>query len=245
MICNHCCIVLETSETVCPQCGKAIAVEDTLRVCTMSLSRSLAGRLTVYGTVLLFLAAGILHAWAGKSAYSLPSLSRFVLMVFLGLLTYLATLLVHEGVHGLFFRIFGGRPRYGVGMIVWFLPYAYATSPADAYTLLQMTVISLAPFLWISVVTLLSMSIWPAAAVYAGIAFVANFSGDVGDLWLVRQIWRFHGCPDARFIDEKDALAVYSSHPAAQASAAKFVASQGGTRVSRFMLRWFALPHRY
>jgi hypothetical protein len=71
------------------------------------------------------------------------------------------------------------------------------------------------------------------------IAFVGNFSGAVGDLWLVRQIWRFHGCRDVRFVDEKHALAVYSSAPAAQAGAAAFAPSQSA-RASRFVLRWIA-----
>ena len=213
---------------------------DAPRVCTIALSRSLAARFAVYGTALVFFAAGIVLVWTGRLSYTLSSLSGLVVITLLGLVTYVATLLVHEGIHGLFFWIFGGRPRYGVGMITWFLPYAYATSPLDRFTLLQMSVISLAPFFWISALSLLSMSIWPAVSTYAGIAFVGNFSGAVGDLWLVRQIWRFHGCRDVRFVDEKDALAVYSSAPAAQAGAAAFAASQSGTRVFRFVLRWIA-----
>jgi hypothetical protein len=209
-------------------------------VCTIGLSRPLAGRLAVYATTLVFVAAGIIHVWTGPASYMLPSLSGLVIITLLGLVTYVATLLVHEGIHGLFFWIFGGRPRYGVGMITWFLPYAYATSPFDRFTLLQMSVIALAPFFWISALSLLSMSIWPAVSTYAGIAFVVNFSGAVGDLWLVRQIWRFYGCRDVRFADEKDTLAVYSSAPAAQAGAAAFAASESGTRASRFVLRWIA-----
>jgi len=213
---------------------------DVPRVCTIALSRSLAARLAVYGTALVFLAAGIVLLWTGRHSGTLSSLSGWVVVTLLGLVTYVATLLVHEGIHGLFFWIFGGRPRYGVGMITWFLPYAYATSPLDRFTLLQMSVISLAPFFWISALSLLSMNIWPAVSTYAGIAFVGNFTGAVGDLWLVRQIWRFHGCRDVRFVDENDALAVYSTAPAAQAVAAAFAASQSGTRASRFVLRWIA-----
>jgi hypothetical protein len=214
---------------------------DAPRICAIALSRSLAARLTVYGTALLFFAAGIVHIWTGRGSYTLSSLSGLVVITLLGIVTIVATLLLHEGIHGLFFWIFGGRPTYGVGMITWFLPYAYATSPGDRFTLLQMSVIGLAPFFWISVMSLLSMSIWPAVSTYAGIAFIANFSGAVGDLWLVRQIWRFHGCQDVRFVDEKDALAVYSSAPEAQAAAAAFAASENGTRVSRFVLRWLAV----
>jgi hypothetical protein len=58
---------------------------------------------------------------------------------------------------------------------------------------------------------------WAAPGVfgYSAVAFVANFSGAVGDLWFVAMMTRFRSCADLWLVDIADRLAVYSPDPAA------------------------------
>lgn len=64
---------------------------------------------------------------------------------FLALLCFLIILVVHELIHGLFFKIFKPENKVTFG-IVWKSGMAYATSPGSHYTRVQMLVITLAPF---------------------------------------------------------------------------------------------------
>ncbi|HEL2000707.1 TPA: DUF3267 domain-containing protein [Streptococcus suis] len=60
-------------------------------------------------------------------------------------------IVVHEAIHGLFFKIFcpDNPVKYGFN---WKSGMAYATSPGSLYNRMQMLVISLAPFVVISLV---------------------------------------------------------------------------------------------
>ncbi|HEP1818692.1 TPA: DUF3267 domain-containing protein [Streptococcus suis] len=66
-----------------------------------------------------------------------------------GLLLYFLLIVVHEAIHGLFFKIFcpENPVKYG---FKWKSGMAYATSPGSLYNRMQMLVISLAPFVVIS-----------------------------------------------------------------------------------------------
>jgi hypothetical protein len=61
----------------------------------------------------------------------------------------------------------------------------------------------------------------PAASTYFAIAFIANFSGAVGDLWMLSQLARFHRFSDLVVIDDKAGVALYSNDPQARALAAR------------------------
>ncbi|HEM5985561.1 TPA: DUF3267 domain-containing protein [Streptococcus suis] len=65
------------------------------------------------------------------------------------LLLYFLLIVVHEAIHGLSFKIFcpENPVKYG---IKWKSGMAYATSPGSLYNRMQMLVISLAPFVVIS-----------------------------------------------------------------------------------------------
>jgi len=207
-------------------------------VCTINLSSSVAVRLSGYGTVLFFLALGILDALYGSGEYSLGFNRQLILAALASVFVYFGTLVLHEGVHGFFFWLFGGRPQYGVGSIGWFFPYAYATSPGDPFTFFQMTTICLAPFVVLSVGSLVLMSLVPGLSTLAGVAFVTNFSGAIGDLWLVRQIWRFRKCRDLWMADVKDGLAIYTSDPEAEHIATSLASVERGTVVTRLFAVW-------
>lgn len=96
------------------------------------------------------------------------------------LLGYLLLIGIHEGIHGLFFKIFcpENPVKYGVK---WKSGMAYATSPGSLYSRWQMVVISLAPFYMISIgLTVAAMLGWLDATSYLLLASMhgASCMGD-------------------------------------------------------------------
>jgi hypothetical protein len=86
--------------------------------------------------------------------------------------------------------------------------YAYATSHDTPYTLRQMIVIGLYPLFFLCALAISIGIIAPSLATYAAVAFVGNFSGSIGDMWLVSQLWRFRGMENVVFVDVKNGIAV-------------------------------------
>jgi hypothetical protein len=214
------------------------ATSGSVPVCTLSLTRSVAVRLTGYGTVLFFIALGIILSLSGSTSYTVGSGAALTISGLAVVVVYVVTIVLHEAVHGFFFWVFGGKPQFGVGSIGWFCPYAYATAPGVPYALGQMVVICLAPFVVLSAASLALMWLAPGASTVAAVAFVTNFSGAVGDLWLVRQLWRFRGCRELSMIDTMDGTAIYSPDLAAARAAARVAATEQGNLLSRLVLRW-------
>jgi hypothetical protein len=128
---------------------------------------------------------------------------------------YFGTLVLHEAVHGLAFMLFSAKPTFGIGLQGKILPYAYATAPKAKLTFGQMMIVGLAPFVLLSVVFLSAGRAWPAAGSYIAVAFVTNFAGAVGDLWIMSKLWRFRACRSLRVSDDKTGLTIYSDDPAA------------------------------
>ena len=79
------------------------------------------------------------------------NLEMDLLELWLGLLLYFLLIAVHEAIHGIFFKVFcpENPVKYG---FKWKSGMAYATSPGSLYNRVQMLVISLAPFVVISLV---------------------------------------------------------------------------------------------
>ncbi|QQS18642.1 DUF3267 domain-containing protein [Candidatus Saccharibacteria bacterium] len=158
-------------------------------------------RLSGYSVVLMFIGVSLFSFIVGdKGSFGNPLVS---------VLVYFSTIMIHEAVHGLFFKLFGGNPRYGVGMMYYILPYAYATSEGDPYSRRQMTYISLAPLFIICALAVFVAALFPSTAPYAAVAFVGNLAGAIGDMWLIRQIWRFRKIPGVMFVDNKNSIEVY------------------------------------
>lgn len=167
----------------------------------ISLGRPESLRLTAYGVVLLFLGVGVFSAVADvdtSTARSLLLLGAFV-----------ATVVLHELVHGVCFLLFGGSPRFGVGAS-FLLPYISTTSDGDRFDPRQMSIIGLAPMVVLSVGTLLVGGLWPSLAPYALVGFLANLSGSVGDIWLVALVRRFAHLDDVTFEDRRAGVAVWT-----------------------------------
>ena len=158
-------------------------------------------RLSGYSVVLMFIGVSLFSYIIGDAgSFGNPLISVVV---------YFLTIMLHEAVHGLFFKLFGGNPRYGVGMMYYILPYAFATSEGDQYSRKQMTYISLAPLFIICILAVIVAAIFPSTAPYAAVAFVGNLAGAIGDMWLIREIWRFRKIRGAVFVDNKNSIEVY------------------------------------
>jgi len=95
---------------------------------TIGINKSQALRLSGYMVVLVFLGAGLFSSVTGGG-------NNGALNPVVAIIVYFAAIAAHEAVHGFFFKVFGGNPKYGVGLMYYFFPYAYATSPGQPYTL--------------------------------------------------------------------------------------------------------------
>lgn len=170
----------------------------------IALGRRESVRLTAYGVLLMFLGAGVFSALINVDTSTAQSL--------LLVAAFVATVVVHELVHGLSFWLFGGSPSFGVGAS-FILPYVYTTSEGDHFDARQMSIIGLAPLVSISLGTLIAASAWPSLAPYALVGFVSNLAGSIGDIWLVALLWRFARLDGVSFEDRKTGVAVWTDDP--------------------------------
>ncbi len=178
--------------------------------------------LSVYGVLLAFLS--LAAATAVMDAHLSSAASAIGL-----LLAYVATLVVHELVHGVFFRLFGGAPKYGAG-ITHGLPYAYATSPGDRFLPHQMYQIAAAPLVLLTAAAVATGLLAPGLAAPAIVVVVGNVSGAVGDIWMMVQMRRFTSCSEVTFEDTRAGLVVYSHDPRATALACELRAAKESSR---------------
>lgn len=94
---------------------------------------------------------------------------------------------VHEGIHGIAFTLWGGKPYYGAK-----LPFAFfCSTKAQLFPRNYYLVVGIAPLVVITVGAIIFTIIAPIQASYGLLAWISNFSGAVGDvfavLWLLRQ----------------------------------------------------------
>ncbi|GAP61709.1 hypothetical protein ARMA_0132 [Ardenticatena maritima] len=135
-------------------------------------------------------------------------------------------IVLHEGCHGLLFRLNGFQPRYGFRWL-----YAYATAPNALMTRRQALSVTLAPLVLLTLMGLLLLPFAPTAVVpYIILFLTANAAGAIGDLWLSVVLLRL---PDeVRIVDQADQWGVYapvdSDVPVT-------------TITSGFVLRWFGM----
>jgi Putative zincin peptidase len=106
----------------------------------------------------------------------------------LAILTPVLVLLVHEGLHGVGFLIFGGRPKFGAG-IKGGAPYLFATCPGRRFSWGRMVAIGALPLVVIDLATL-ALAGYSPLVVPAMLAFAFNTAGAVADLWMIFARWR-------------------------------------------------------
>lgn len=188
-------------------------------------------RIAAYSVVFFFLASALFSS----VSLSGPSHTSAVL----DLLIYFAALFVHELIHGIAFSAFGGKVKYGVGMASFVLPYAYATAEDQPFSLSQMMIVGLAPFIILCTLSAAVAIIWPQVAQYAGVVFIGNFAGAVGDLWLMSRLAKFRGLTRVTAVDEKVAVAIYTNDQRAAAIAERLRKQNDKTSpANRFITRW-------
>ncbi len=99
-------------------------------------------------------------------------------------LLLLVLIAAHELLHGLVMRLFGGRPRYGVGVMGKVLPYFYCTAEGERFTRIQFAAVALAPAVVISLLGSLAVAYLP----YGGwlvLPLGLHLGGCVGDVWVL------------------------------------------------------------
>lgn len=118
---------------------------------------------------------------SGSGGFSI-SLTTPLLALAIIVVAFVAVLILHELVHGLFFWLFTrSRPKFGFKGA-----YAYAAAPGWYIPRTQFLIIGLAPLVLITLVGLLMLPFitLPASLVLL-VALIANAGGAIGDLYMV------------------------------------------------------------
>ncbi|SEO55605.1 Putative zincin peptidase [Halogranum amylolyticum] len=179
---------------------------------TFTVSRQTAVEWTGLGTagfvVALFVLGGLYTAVTGRldlavsvAAENLGSAAVGGLVV---LLLSAGTIVVHELLHGVAMKRYGGEPRYGAGVAHFVLPYAYATTDAE-FTRNQFIVVALTPLVVITAVGVPLMLLLELPVLLVPLAL--NVGGAVGDLWMVRLLLRYPA--DVAVVDDVTGLRVF------------------------------------
>lgn len=126
----------------------------------------------------------LVFSWLAMSLSRVTELSFSISMVEMAVvvLAYFLLLIVHELIHGLFFKIFNptNKVKFGVKLKAMM---AYATSPGSLYSRKQMFVIGLSPFVGISLgLTVMFALGWLSPLLYVVLA-AGHAAGCVGDFY--------------------------------------------------------------
>lgn len=103
--------------------------------------------------------------------------------VVIAIISLNALLVIHELTHGFVMSRFGGRPRYGLKMLGRVVPVAYCTSPGSRFTRAQFVVITITPFLLISLIGAVVVASLPGKSALP-LALAIHAAGCIGDLWM-------------------------------------------------------------
>jgi Putative zincin peptidase len=114
---------------------------------------------------------------------------ELILWLSINLLFYIIVLFLHEGIHGLAFIFWGGKPYFGAK-----LPIAlYCGAKNQLFRRNQYVVVGLAPLVVISLAAIVITFLNPVMASYTLFATIGNFSGAAGDVWSVMRLLRQPG----------------------------------------------------
>lgn len=130
------------------------------------------------------------------------SFFNFLLFLFL---VVVVMIILHEGIHGLFFWLFtGDRPKFGFKG-----SYAYAAAPSWYLPKNAYLMIALSPLVILSGLGLAALMIVPTAWIPAIILFITlNASGAVGDIYVTG--WLLKHSEDLLIQDFGDRMHVYT-----------------------------------
>src|SRR5687768_12408415 len=150
--------------------------------------------------------------WLTWQVQNLPDAGRVVIRpldLALLLVAVPLTIVVHELIHGLAFRVLGYQVTYGVA---WHLGAAYAGAFGQFQLRRHMFVVALAP-LFVLTAALLPLLAVPIRAVVIVVfmMLVLNTGGAVGDLYLV---WRLLRLPRGTLLYDVDTNNMFILEPA-------------------------------
>ncbi len=115
---------------------------------------------------------------------------------------------IHELAHGLLFKIWTGRVKFGAG-IARFGPYLYASSPGSFLSRNKMLWVAVAPqFLTVPYFVLGSLPLVPAVQAVLILMGVLNLGGGGGDLYTIIQLLKHP--KNVRVEDGKHTLKFYT-----------------------------------
>ncbi|WP_254543389.1 DUF3267 domain-containing protein [Halomarina pelagica] len=128
---------------------------------------------------------------------------------FVGLLgSFVATIVVHEGVHAIAARALGYRVAFGVDRR---LPGVYAAAFGQIVTRRDQVLIALAPLVVVDALAVALLALGDGPLVGVGfVAFVVNTAGAVGDLYVT---WRAAGLPRGSVFYDVSATEMYVFEP--------------------------------
>ena len=162
--------------------------ENAVLVYSLNLKKNKAAAWAMNGASipLLFLFGGLFLAyfllirpdiWTGMLATSNTDLLSLIVLI----AVFAAMIVVHELVHGVFFWIFT-RSRPVFGLRGW---YAFAAAPGWFLPRGRYLIITLAPFVTLSLLGMLLMAILPVMTAATALIMTAfNATSSVGDLWI-------------------------------------------------------------
>lgn len=126
------------------------------------------------------------------------------------LVAFIATLVLHEFIHGLGFASFGARPVFGAGIAAYSVPYLYTISPKSILSRRRMLAVGLAPLVTISVLSILAAIMVPASIPYAAIIFATNLTGAVADMRVAFAITKVRDSARRGYRAELDGMHIFS-----------------------------------
>ncbi len=145
-----------------------------------------------------------------ETAFGIPLVEEVVnpSAIWIVLICCFVLLVIHEGIHGIFFKVFQPKNKVKFGFKLKSL-MAYATSPGSIYSRGQMLVIGLAPFVVIS----LALSILMALRVISPAFFVflaaIHAAGCIGDFYYAYLLLFPYGKMEIRVEDTLSGLRIY------------------------------------
>lgn len=192
----------------------------------ITINKQQSYALTIQSIILFFIGGAIFRASIGSEGFTKVGLW--------GIVVYVMAVAIHELLHGVGFLIAGARPRFGVG-IAGIIPVAYATT-STKLRVSRMLIVAYLPLVVLSAVCIFIARQFPEYQTYALIAFVGNFAGAVGDLWIASKLWKYLPYKDVLVLDSKSGCDVYSNNPNASIKGAK--ATKKSKRKSSFSKNW-------
>jgi len=162
--------------------------------------------INLLGLFLLVLSMVGFRGWAALWQPARNASTRSALELLWLIVGLLLTIVLHELVHGLAIRLFGGKPTYGV--ILKGLMF-YATASGHAFRRDQYIGVALAPLVLGSLAgaVLLMLPLSDALAWIISICAAINVTGAIGDLWITAVVLRYPST--AYVVDEKDGMRIY------------------------------------